>query len=104
MGRKKIQIDLIKNDSKKRVTFNKRAVGICKKCYQLGKLCDKKVAFVVMDDTNELQFYGYGVNAKEFKSRVEKGDPLVEFKISRFRKKTDPMVLSGEKTVKNINQ
>ena len=40
MGRVKLQIKRIKNDTNRQVTFSKRINGLVKKAYELSILCD----------------------------------------------------------------
>jgi hypothetical protein len=53
MGRKKIQIQPIKEDRSRQVTFLKRRNGLMKKAYELSILCDCEVALVIMTSTNK---------------------------------------------------
>jgi hypothetical protein len=55
MGRKKIQIEKIKDERSRSVTFQKRKVGIMKKAMELSILCDCEIALVI-----------YGTNEKCF--------------------------------------
>ncbi len=47
MGRKKIQIEKIKDERSRAVTFQKRKVGIMKKAMELSILCDCEIALVI---------------------------------------------------------
>ncbi|KAI9255511.1 myocyte enhancer factor 2D, partial [Sporodiniella umbellata] len=48
MGRKKIQIQPIKDGRNRQVTFLKRKQGLMKKAYELSVLCNCEVALVIM--------------------------------------------------------
>jgi hypothetical protein len=47
MGRKKIEIEKIRDERDRRVTFKKRRIGLLKKAIQLSKLTDAKVIMKV---------------------------------------------------------
>lgn len=57
MGRKKIQIEHIKDDRNRQVTFLKRKHGLMKKAYELSVLCNCEVALVIMPSNNKLIQY-----------------------------------------------
>lgn len=57
MGRKKIQIQPIKDDRNRQVTFLKRKHGLMKKAYELSVLCDCEVALVIIPSNNKLIQY-----------------------------------------------
>ena len=53
MGRKKIEIERIKDDRIRRVTFKKRRIGLLKKAIQLSKLTDAKIILKVYHSEDE---------------------------------------------------
>lgn len=53
MGRKKIQIQRIKDDRNRQVTFLKRKHGLMKKAYELSVLCNCEVALMIMPPNNK---------------------------------------------------
>lgn len=57
MGRKKIQIQPIKDDRNRQVTFLKRKHGLMKKAYELSVLCNCEVALVIIPSNNKLIQY-----------------------------------------------
>lgn len=57
MGRKKIQIEHIKDDRNRQVTFLKRKHGLMKKAYELSVLCNCEVALVIIPSNNKLIQY-----------------------------------------------
>ncbi|KAI9267521.1 Mef2a core bound To Dna [Helicostylum pulchrum] len=57
MGRKKIQIQHIKDDRNRQVTFLKRKHGLMKKAYELSVLCNCEVALVIIPSNNKLIQY-----------------------------------------------
>ncbi|KAI8878560.1 hypothetical protein K501DRAFT_287822 [Backusella circina FSU 941] len=57
MGRKKIQIQPIKEERNRQVTFLKRKHGLMKKAYELSVLCNCEVALVIMTSNNKVIQY-----------------------------------------------
>ncbi|PHZ15688.1 SRF-like protein [Rhizopus microsporus ATCC 52813] len=57
MGRKKIQIQPIKDDRNRQVTFLKRKHGLMKKAYELSVLCNCEVALVIIPSNNKIIQY-----------------------------------------------
>ena len=57
MGRKKIQIESIKDDRNRQVTFLKRKHGLMKKAYELSVLCNCEVALVIIPSNNKIIQY-----------------------------------------------
>lgn len=57
MGRKKIQIQPIKDDRNRQVTFLKRKHGLMKKAYELSVLCNCEVALVIIPSNNKMIQY-----------------------------------------------
>lgn len=47
MGRGKIEIKRIENNTNRQVTFCKRRNGLLKKAYELSVLCDAEIALIV---------------------------------------------------------
>lgn len=47
MGRKKIAMKMIQNDSQRRSTFNKRSVGVIKKAMELSILCNCNISLMI---------------------------------------------------------
>jgi len=52
MGRKKIQIEHIKDERTRRVTFKKRRIGLLKKAIQLSKLTGARVELKIYNPTD----------------------------------------------------
>ncbi|KAF7732483.1 Myocyte-specific enhancer factor 2C [Apophysomyces ossiformis] len=52
MGRKKIKIQLIKDDRNRQVTFHKRKLGLMKKAYELSVLCNCDIALIIFNNSN----------------------------------------------------
>ncbi|XP_059656663.1 agamous-like MADS-box protein AGL11 [Cornus florida] len=68
MGRGKIEIKRIENNTNRQVTFCKRRNGLMKKGYELSVLCDAEVALVVF--SNKGRVYEYASN--DMKSTIER--------------------------------
>jgi hypothetical protein len=50
MGRKKLNLQWVSNDARRRAMFYKRSQGLLKKTSELAKLCGVKVCILVYDD------------------------------------------------------
>jgi hypothetical protein len=50
MGRKKLNLQWVSNDARRRATFNKRSQGLIKKTSELAALCGVKVCILVYGD------------------------------------------------------
>ncbi|KAI9503723.1 hypothetical protein BX070DRAFT_191135, partial [Coemansia spiralis] len=57
MGRKKIKIQMIKDERNRQVTFLKRKAGLLKKAYELSVLCDCEIAVIIFSSQNKLVQY-----------------------------------------------
>ncbi|XP_039016678.1 floral homeotic protein AGAMOUS-like [Hibiscus syriacus] len=57
MGRGKIEIKRIENNTNRQVTFCKRRNGLLKKAYELSVLCDAEVALIVFSNRGRLYEY-----------------------------------------------
>ncbi|KAJ0471667.1 putative transcription factor MADS-type1 family [Helianthus annuus] len=53
MGRAKIAMEPIKNDKKRKITFNTRKQGLVKKARKLAILCDIDVSMIISTDDQE---------------------------------------------------
>lgn len=59
MGRVKLQIKRIENNTNRQVTFSKRRNGLIKKAYELSILCDIDIALIMFSPSGRLsQFSG----------------------------------------------
>ena len=70
MGRGKIEIKRIENNTSRQVTFCKRRNGLLKKAYELSVLCDAEVALIVFSSRGRL--YEYSNNSFSIKSTIER--------------------------------
>ncbi|KAB2609770.1 floral homeotic protein DEFICIENS-like [Pyrus ussuriensis x Pyrus communis] len=57
MGRGKIEIKLIENQTNRQVTYSKRRNGIFKKAQELTVLCDAKVSLIMLSNTSKMHEY-----------------------------------------------
>lgn len=57
MGRRKIEIEPIKDDRNRTVTFIKRKAGLFKKAHELSVLCQVDIAVIILGSNNT--FYEY---------------------------------------------
>lgn len=57
MGRGKIQIKRIENQTNRQVTYSKRRNGLFKKAEELTVLCDAKVSIIMISSTQKLHEY-----------------------------------------------
>ena len=57
MGRRKIEIEPIKDDRNRTVTFIKRKAGLFKKAHELSVLCQVDIAVIILGTNNT--FYEY---------------------------------------------
>ncbi|CAH9120360.1 unnamed protein product [Cuscuta epithymum] len=68
MGRGKIEIKRIENNTNRQVTFCKRRNGLLKKAYELSVLCDAEIALIVFSSRGRV--YEYSNN--NIKSTIER--------------------------------
>ncbi|RZC45169.1 hypothetical protein C5167_038125 [Papaver somniferum] len=57
MGRTKVEIKKIENQTNRQVTFSKRRNGIIKKSYELSTLCDVDVAVLMFSPSGRLSLF-----------------------------------------------
>ncbi|PWA78933.1 MADs-box protein, GDEF1 [Artemisia annua] len=57
MGRGKIEIKKIENNTNRQVTYSKRRNGIFKKAHELTVLCDARVSLIMFSNTGKLHEY-----------------------------------------------
>ncbi|KAL6224538.1 hypothetical protein ACLB2K_003393 [Fragaria x ananassa] len=57
MGRGKIEIKLIENQTNRQVTYSKRRNGIFKKAQELTVLCDAQVSLIMQSSTDKIHDY-----------------------------------------------
>lgn len=57
MGRGKIEIKKIENQTARQVTFSKRRSGLIKKTHELSVLCDAHIGLIVFSATGKLSEY-----------------------------------------------
>ncbi|KAH7578564.1 hypothetical protein JRO89_XS01G0399300 [Xanthoceras sorbifolium] len=54
MGRGKVELKRIENQTSRQVTFSKRKNGILKKAYELSLLCDAEVAMIIFSSSGKV--------------------------------------------------
>ncbi|KAJ1402008.1 hypothetical protein SESBI_28379 [Sesbania bispinosa] len=59
MGRRKIEIAIVKDPNTRQVTFSKRRTGLFKKANELSVLCGAEVAIVVFSPGNKPYSFGH---------------------------------------------
>ncbi|XVE92934.1 hypothetical protein REPUB_Repub01dG0146400 [Reevesia pubescens] len=57
MGRGKIPIKRIENQTTRQVTFSKRRAGLLKKTHELSVLCDAQIGLIIFSSTGKLCQY-----------------------------------------------
>ncbi|KAK5840061.1 hypothetical protein PVK06_008929 [Gossypium arboreum] len=57
MGRGKIAIKRIENQTTRQVTFSKRQAGLLKKTHELSVLCDAKIGLIIFSSTGKMCQY-----------------------------------------------
>ncbi|WMV54446.1 hypothetical protein MTR67_047831 [Solanum verrucosum] len=82
MGRGKIEIKRIENNTNRQVTFCKRRNGLLKKAYELSVLCDAEIALIVFSTRGRL--YEYSNNKAKHVIYVNS----VKATIERYKKAT----------------
>ncbi|XP_061352951.1 agamous-like MADS-box protein AGL29 [Gastrolobium bilobum] len=80
MGRRKIEIAMVKDTNTRQVTFSKRRTGLFKKANELSILCGAEVAIVVFSPGNKPYSFGHpGVDAVAnnfFQQEPKSGDVI----------------------------
>ncbi|AES92533.1 MADS-box transcription factor family protein [Medicago truncatula] len=80
MGRRKIEIEIVKDPNTRQVTFSKRRTGLFKKANELSILCGVEIAIVVFSPGNRPYSFGHpGINvvaAKYLQQEPELSDSL----------------------------
>ncbi|KAE8022998.1 hypothetical protein FH972_008755 [Carpinus fangiana] len=73
MGRGKIQIKRIENQTTRQVTFSKRRAGLLKKTHELSVLCDAQVGLIVFSGTGKMcQYCTHPFRMEQLIERYEK--------------------------------
>lgn len=57
MGRGKIEVKKIENNTRRQVTFSKRRSGLVKKTHELSVLCDAQIGLIVFSTKGKLTEY-----------------------------------------------
>ncbi|KAK7319089.1 hypothetical protein RJT34_03802 [Clitoria ternatea] len=76
MGRRKIDIELVKDPSTRQITFSKRRKGLFKKANELSFLCNAELVVVVFSPGNKPYTYGHpGVDVVATKFLNQQDNP-----------------------------
>ncbi|KAJ4952005.1 hypothetical protein NE237_028837 [Protea cynaroides] len=59
MGRKKVEMKNIDNETSRRVTFSKRRLGLFKKASELSTLCGVEVAIIIFSHNGKVYSFGH---------------------------------------------
>ncbi|XP_061950049.1 protein TRANSPARENT TESTA 16-like [Populus nigra] len=73
MGRGKIAIRRIENQTTRQVTFSKRRAGLLKKTHELSVLCDAQIGLIIFSSTGKLcQYCTEGLRMEQLIERYQK--------------------------------
>ncbi|XP_011022029.1 PREDICTED: protein TRANSPARENT TESTA 16-like isoform X2 [Populus euphratica] len=73
MGRGKIAIRRIENQTTRQVTFSKRRAGLLKKTHELSVLCDAQIGLIIFSSTGKLcQYCSEGLRMEQIIERYQK--------------------------------
>ncbi|EES15827.1 hypothetical protein BDA96_08G077700 [Sorghum bicolor] len=111
MGRGRIEIKRIENNTSRQVTFCKRRNGLLKKAYELSVLCDAEVALIVFSSRGRL--YEYANNS--VKATIERykkvhtvgsssGPPLLEHNAQQFYQQESAKLRNQIQMLQNTNR
>ncbi|KAL5543885.1 hypothetical protein UlMin_007669 [Ulmus minor] len=76
MGRGKVELKRIENQTSRQVTFSKRRTGLLKKACELSVLCDAEVATIVVSPSAKIyQFSSHDMDRTIARYRTELGLP-----------------------------
>nr|ALE99368.1 agamous-like 67 [Annona squamosa] len=82
MGRVKLQIKRIENNTNRQVTFSKRRNGLIKKAYELSILCDIDIALIMFSPSGRLSHFSGKRRIEDVLTRyinlpdLDRGSPL----------------------------
>jgi len=76
MGRRKIEIEIVKDPNTRQVTFSKRRTGLFKKANELSILCGAEIAIVVFSPGNRPYSFGHpGIDVVAAKYLQQEPEP-----------------------------
>lgn len=98
MGRKKIEIKLIKKTRQRAVTMIRRREGLFKKAYELSELCDCNVAIVCLEPTGKCNVFSTSpVEAiLDRYHELDKKDEVIVHKVSGDVTFSEDIILTKE--------
>ncbi|KAL4335442.1 hypothetical protein GQ457_07G004400 [Hibiscus cannabinus] len=92
MGRVKLQIKRIENDTNRQVTFSKRRSGLIKKAYELSILCDIEIALIMFSPSGRVSHFSGKKRIEDVLSRYinlpdqDRGRYWFQFLLSTLKK------------------
>ncbi|GFS37610.1 AGAMOUS-like 6 [Actinidia rufa] len=108
MGRGKIEVKRIENNTSRQVTFSKRRAGLLKKTHELSVLCDAQIGLIVFSSRGKL--YEYSTHPLSMAQIIERyltttGTHILEHdnreqiynELTRMRNETHNLQLSLER-------
>ncbi|XP_022769979.1 truncated transcription factor CAULIFLOWER A-like [Durio zibethinus] len=72
MGRGRVQLRRIENNTSRQVTFSKRRTGLLKKAHEISVLCDAEVALIVFSNRGKLFEYSSESRMERILERYER--------------------------------
>ncbi|KDP37947.1 hypothetical protein JCGZ_04590 [Jatropha curcas] len=86
MGRKKIEMKMVKDDNSRQVTFSKRRTGLFKKANELAILCAAQIAIIVFSPGGKPFSFG-NTSVESVAERFLNQDKNKNSKVSTFGRK-----------------
>ncbi|KAK4481318.1 hypothetical protein RD792_012203 [Penstemon davidsonii] len=99
MGRGKIEVKRIENNTSRQVTFSKRKAGLFKKTHELSVLCDANIGLIVFSSRGKLTEYCTPPLSRYLRALVEERtdrDQVLK-ELSRMKKETFNLQLNLQK-------
>ncbi|KAL5791515.1 hypothetical protein ACOSP7_000109 [Xanthoceras sorbifolium] len=85
MGRGKVELKRIENQTSRQVTFSKRKNGILKKAYELSLLCDAEVAMIIFSSSGKVYQFATDDEMDRIIARYRNEVGLLHSNHKRFR-------------------
>jgi len=108
MGRKRESVDLIEDLKIRRVTFNKRKLGLFKKMMEICKLCDSQGKLILFSDSGELSEFDSHTGTetlRRYLQHVEQNRRIESFTLDdydRVKEQTERCQKGRPKNVDNV--
>nr|QOC69186.1 MADS transcription factor AP3-1 [Trautvetteria caroliniensis] len=107
MGRGKIEIKRIENQTNRQVTYSKRRAGIMKKAKELTVLCDAEVSLIMFSSSGKcVDFISPTISQKEFYDKYQKitRDDLWKSQYDKMQEELKTLVEINRKLRREIGQ